>query len=86
MAILANVETNTGEVKSLYLRVNNIEVSNHGVKASALIRGFISKEAFNSGKHFAHEEQIEFDANVSLPIWEQVYVVLKGKYLDSEDC
>lgn len=86
MAILTSLETNTGETKELYLRVNNAEVSNHGNKAIALVRGFISKQAFENGKHFAHEEVIEFDADVALPVWEQAYVAMKDKYPDSVDC
>lgn len=75
MAILATVETNYGEDRELYIRINNVEVSNHGVKASALIRGFASKEAFENKKHYMYEETIEFDADVSGNLWEQAYSV-----------
>ena len=64
MAILQTVETMFGEEKELYIRVNSVEVSNHGVKASALLRGFAS-----------NEETIEFDADVSGNLWEQAYSV-----------
>lgn len=73
MAILANVETMFGEKRELYIRVNNVEVSNHGVKASALLRGFASKEAFDSKKHYMFEKTIEFNADVSGNLWEQAY-------------
>lgn len=73
MAIQATIETVYGESKSAYIRLNNVEVSNHGVKANALFRGFSSKEAFKSGKHYLYEKSIEFNANVSIPLWEQAY-------------
>lgn len=75
MAILQTVETMFGEEKELYIRVNSVEVSNHGVKASALLRGFASKEAFEDKKHYMYEETIEFDADVSGNLWEQAYSV-----------
>ena len=46
MAIQATVTTVHGEERSLYLRVNNSEISNHGMTSQALVRGFLSKEAF----------------------------------------
>lgn len=86
MAILTEIETNTGEVKELYLRVNNIDVSNHGVKALALIRGFISEDAFKGGKCYAHEEEIEVSVDVKTPVWDQVYAKLKEAYPRHKDC
>jgi len=73
MAVLAIVTTKHGEDRELYVRVNNIEVSNHGVKATALLRGFLSKEAFDNGSHYMHELTIEFDCDVTGNIWEQAY-------------
>lgn len=73
MAILKTVPTQFGEDRELYIRLNNVEVSNHGVKAVALFRGFLSQEAFNNGSHFMYEQVVEFDADVSAPIWGQAY-------------
>lgn len=81
MAILLKVETNYGEERELYIRVNNVEASNHGMKATALIRGFASKDAFENNKHYMYEESISFDADVSSNLWEQAYnafCTLKG--------
>lgn len=86
MAISARIETNTGETKELYLRVITVDANNHGALSSALVRGFISQEAFDDGKHFAHEESFEFNVDVSTSLWEQVYSHLKSKYPDSVDC
>lgn len=73
MAINAEIETNYGETRECYVRLNNVEVSNHGQKAHALFRAFISKEAFEAGASFVAEIPIEFDADVSRPIWGQAY-------------
>lgn len=73
MAILATVKTVYGEDRELYIRVNNVDVSNHGVMARALLRGFISEQSFNDGSHYMYEETIEFNADVSGNIWEQAY-------------
>lgn len=80
MAILATVLTVYGEERELYIRLNNTEVSNHGVKSTALFRGFLSKDAFDAGSHFMFEKQVEFTANVSEPIWEQAYTVFKKEF------
>lgn len=85
MAILTKVTTIHGEEKELYIRVNNVEVNNHGIKACALVRGFLSKDAFDNRMHFLHEERVEFDADLTKPLWEQVYDELKRKYPESVD-
>ena len=77
MAILVKVLTVYGEERELYIRLNNTEVSNHGVKSTALFRGFLSKDAFDAGSHFMFEKQVEFNANVTGQIWMQAYAVLK---------
>lgn len=82
MGIITKIETNTGEVKDLYLRVNNIDVNNHGADSLILIRGFISRDAFLAGKHFAHEESLEAKIDVEHLPWDQAYDVLKEKYPD----
>lgn len=73
MAILTTLETNHGEERELYVRLNNVEVSNHNVKSRALFRGFLSKQAFDDGKHYVYEKIVSFDADVSSPLWEQAY-------------
>lgn len=79
MAIKANVQTKFGEERELYIRLNNVEASNHGVTTHALFRGFLSEEAFKSGAHYIWEQNIEFLADVSKPIWEQAYAALKAE-------
>lgn len=76
MALLAEVETIHGEKRKLYIRLNNVEVSNHGVGSRALFRGFLSEQAFKEQKHFLWEEYIEFKPDVSKPVWEQAYAAL----------
>lgn len=77
MALIATIETKFGFDEELYLRVNSIEASNHGVESVALIRGFISEEAFKNGSHYIHEQQVTFNADVSQNLWEQAYLALK---------
>ncbi|EOX3456117.1 hypothetical protein ACPFUK_003332 [Vibrio cholerae] len=79
MAVLAKVVTMHGEEKELYVRLNNVEVSNHGVQANALFRGFISREAFDNGFHYVWEREFQFTADVSKPVWEQAYAQLKAE-------
>ena len=87
MALVANLETLFGETRNLYVRINNIEANNHGSAASALARGFISKNAFQSGKSYVWEKIFEFNVDVSLPIWEQAYRALKSdpEFFDAID-
>jgi hypothetical protein len=77
MAIQATVETSFGEERELYIRLNNVETNNHGVTSHALFRGFLSQQAFEDGKHFVWERQIEFTPDVSQPIWPQAYAAVK---------
>lgn len=77
MAILATVKTEYGEERNLYIRLNNIEASNHGVPCHVKFRGFLSKEAFDNGSRYLWEKDIEFLANVNLPLWAQAYKALK---------
>ena len=78
MAIQASVETDAGEARSLYIRLNNMEASNHGKPAVALFRGFVSQEAFEGGGHYLWEREVAFDADVSAPLWPQAYAALKA--------
>lgn len=76
MAIKAIVPTQFGEDREVYIRLNNVEASNHGAMSLALFRGFLSKEAFQSGAHYVWEQWIEFTPDVSQPLWEQAYAAL----------
>lgn len=90
MAIIATVKTSLGEDRELYIRLNNIEASNHGELSTAKFRGFLSQEAYQAGASYAWEQDIEFVADVAQPLWEQVYQALKSSLnVDSiviEDC
>lgn len=77
MAIIAEVETKFGERRELYIRLNNVEASNHGVSSYALFRGFVSEEAFRAGAHYVWEQTVEFTPDVSQPLWGQAYDALK---------
>ena len=77
MAIQTVVKTEYGEERSLYIRANNIEVSNHGVASNAKFRGFLNKEAFEAGARSVWELDVEFFADVNLPLWSQAYKALK---------
>lgn len=76
MAIAVTVRTQFGEDREVYVRLNNIEASNHGVAASALFRGYLSRAAYESGAHYVWECSIEFAADVAQPLWPQAYAAL----------
>lgn len=76
MAIKATVTTLFGEEREVYIRLNNVEASNHGWASNALFRGFLSKEAFQAGAHYVWEKEIQFAPDVSQPIWQQAYAAL----------
>jgi len=76
MALMATVPTQFGEDRAVYIRLNNIEASNHGVPAQALFRGFLSQAAFESGAHYVWEKRVEFAPDVSQPLWPQAYAAL----------
>lgn len=87
MAIQATVKTQYGEDRDLYIRLNNVEASNHGVMASALFRGFLSQAAFEGGANYMWEQSVEFVADVTQPLWEQAYSELKRVLgTECEDC
>jgi hypothetical protein len=87
MAIQATVETNFGEYRELYIRLNNLESSNHGQLSYAKFRGFISKEKFDSGANYLWEQDVEFEADVTQPLWGQAYSELKRVLgTECEDC
>lgn len=87
MAVTANLETSYGETRALYVRVNNVEASNHGAPGYALCRGFFSQAAFEEGKPFVWEQTVEFTPDVSQPIWAQAYAALKAlpEFADAVD-
>lgn len=76
MAIKATVTTLFGEEREVYIRLNNVEASNHGWASNALFRGFLSKEAFQAGAHYVWQKEIQFAPDVSQPIWQQAYAAL----------
>ena len=76
MAIKATITTSFGEDRECYIRLNNVEASNHGVPAKALFRAFLSKEAFDGGSNFVAEFDVEFEADVSQLLWSQAYAEL----------
>lgn len=84
MAIQATVNTEFGEERILYIRLNNIEASNHGVLSNVKFRGFISKEAFEGGSRYLWEKDMDFLANVDLPLWAQAYSALKKEIMFSD--
>ena len=77
MAILAVVATQYGEERKLYIRLNNIEVNNHGVLSCVKFRGFLSKDAFEKGRRCVWEKDFEFFADINKPLWKQAYELLK---------
>lgn len=87
MALKATLDTIYGETRELYVRINNVEASNHGVPAVALARGYLSQQAFDDGKGFVYETTVEFPADVSMPLWQQGYAALKAlpEFAEAED-
>lgn len=77
MAIKAKIETLYGEERECYIRLNNVEASNHNWPCIAVFRGYASREAFENGKAFLWEQAVEFKPDVTKPIWEQAYRALK---------
>lgn len=88
MAVLANLITAFGESRELYVRVNSLSTSNHGVSSNALFRGYISAEAFQAGGAFMWELELDFVVDVSGQIWEQAYDALKeqAEFAVCADC
>jgi len=82
MGLKATMPTTFGETRELYFRVISAEVSNHGVCSTALVRGFLSQEAYALGKAYVFEHEVSFMADVTLPLWPQVYAALKALPLE----
>ncbi|ANC85473.1 hypothetical protein [Sphingomonas sp. NIC1] len=78
MGVLVDLPIDTGETRRIYVRLNNFDqVANHGVPATARFRGFICRDAYESGGRFVFERVVEFDADVSQPLWAQAYAALR---------
>lgn len=86
MAILTKVLTEFGEEKELYLRINSAELSNHGVESTALVRGYLSEQAFKDDLRCMYEDIVTCNVDVSRNVWEQFYSELKNKYSSAVDC
>ncbi len=84
MGLERKITTQFGEDRELYIRLNNVEASNHGVTSHALFRGFLSEQAYQGGAAFMWERAVEFTPDVSKPIWKQAYEALEAE-LDAED-
>jgi hypothetical protein len=84
MAIQANLETDAGEFRDLYVRINDVEgLNNHGAFCVVRFRGYISKAAFQAGKAFAWERVMQMPApDVSGNLWAQAYDALKAQLTD----
>lgn len=78
MAIKATVTTAYGEDRELYIRLNNLEASNHGELSTAKFRGFLSQEAYQAAANYAWEQDIKFMVDVTQPLWGQAYQALKS--------
>jgi hypothetical protein len=76
MGILTTVMTLIGEERECYIRLNNMEVSNHDLPATALFRGFLSQQAFSNAAHYVWEQSVSFTPDLSLPLWAQAYDAL----------
>ena len=76
MAIKETIKTVFGEERECYIRLNNVEASNHGVPAKALFRAFLSKESFDLKANYVAEFDVEFDVAVDKAIWPQSYKAL----------
>lgn len=88
MAITVNLETNFGEVRNLYVRLNSISANNHGATSTALFRGYGSQQMFRDGAPVLWEREIELMVNASGYVWKQAYLALKGMpgFSGSVDC
>lgn len=85
MALLANLTTVYGENRELYVRVNSLSSSNHGVASSVLYRGFISEEAYRANGLYVWELELQTMIDVSGAIWTQAYEALKALPAETED-
>ena len=84
MAIQATVKTDFGFDRTLYIRLNNVELSKHD-GAYALFRGFDSKEAFEGGARSMYEKEVLFTPDLDKPIHAQCYEQIKALFKSSVD-
>lgn len=77
MAIKKIVNDIVGRELDLYIRLNSVEASNHGVASSFLFRGFESRDHFVNGDGFLWEYEVTAVIDVSGNIWEQAYALIK---------
>jgi hypothetical protein len=82
MAVKVNLLTSYGETRELYVRVNNLSVSNHGVDSPVLFRGYLGQAEFQAGGNFVYELEASMAFDVAQPIWEQAYTQLKQQFPD----
>lgn len=78
MAVLADITTSFGEARECYIRLHNIEANNHGEKATAQFRAYLSQAAHAAGGHPVREYTVRLDADVDLALWPQAYAALKA--------
>lgn len=76
MALSQKIKTAFGDERLTYIRLNNVEVSNHGIPCVATFRAFVDQAAFKDGARFVEEYTVEFDADVSKALWPQAYAAL----------
>lgn len=88
MALTATLTTQYGETRSLYVRINNLESSNHGVQSNILFRGYVGQAEFAAGGGFVYEQELKVDLDVTQPLWEQAYLALKAteQFANAVDC
>jgi hypothetical protein len=83
MAIQATLETDAGESRPLYVRINSMEgLNNHGAECFVRFRGYISQAAFEARKAYVWERVMPLTPDVARNIWEQAYDTLKAKLAD----
>lgn len=88
MAVTVSLETPYGETREMYVRINSVSTSNHGVSSHVLFRGFLSKEAFQGGSSYMWEREVEMDLDINAPLWTQAYDHLKNfpEFTEAADC
>ncbi len=79
MGLAATITTSFGEERECYIRLNNIEASNHGIASTALFRAFLSKSAFEDGAIYVKEYTIELTPDLSAALWPQFYTALAAE-------
>lgn len=73
MAIIATIDTNFGETRDLYVRINQAHVSNNGQASTADLLGYISEDAYRRGASPVYESTVRIIIDVTKPSWPQYY-------------